>query len=138
MRYAGDKTFLCTRTQCTDTTYVPDQMHAEDLVFMSERYWTLLDAHPTWARYFALADEVIFVAETGTAYRFRLGAADKAVARPAATIAPTLQPSTATPAIERPPTTPNRPRASEWCTPPLLLPLLVVALATARQRHARR
>ncbi len=73
IRYAGEKTFLCEAQSCTDTTYVPDTMIPQDIVFGSKAYWEALTSTPQWGEYFALADETIFVNSEGQAYRFRLG-----------------------------------------------------------------
>jgi Ca-activated chloride channel family protein len=73
IRYAGEKTFLCEAQSCTDTTYVPDIMIPQDIVFGSKAYWEALALTPQWGEYFALAAETIFVSSEGQAYRFRLG-----------------------------------------------------------------
>ena len=73
IRYAGDKTFLCRDGACTDTTFVPDQMRAMSVKFNSETYWQLLTDYPDWNGYLALAPEVIFVTEDGTAYHVQPG-----------------------------------------------------------------
>ncbi len=73
MRYAGDKTFLCSDGGCIDTTYIPDKMNVQDVFFMSSSYWEYVRAHPDWKLYFALGEGTIFVAPDTTAYRFRFG-----------------------------------------------------------------
>ena len=93
VRYVGDKTFFCDATTCTDTAYIPDKMQVQDVVFLSEAYWRLLEAHPDWASYFAVADETIFVAPDGSAYRFRFGASAEEVSPPASAGEPEQEPS---------------------------------------------
>jgi Ca-activated chloride channel family protein len=79
IRYVGEKTFLCEAQSCTDTTYVPDKMVPQDIVFGTTAYWEALKATPQWGEYFALAKETIFVSAASPdhqhhqAYRFLLG-----------------------------------------------------------------
>lgn len=73
IRYAGDKTFLCRDGACTDTVFIPDQMETVAVRFGSETYWQLLTDYPAWSGYLALAPEVIFVTEDGTAYHIQPG-----------------------------------------------------------------
>ncbi|MBN2391611.1 MAG: VWA domain-containing protein [Anaerolineae bacterium] len=82
IRYVGDKTFLCASGGCVDTVYVPDEMKAQDILFMSSAYWELLKAHPDWKLYFALGEGTIFVNPDGAAYRFRFGTETGEVSRP--------------------------------------------------------
>ncbi|MBN2007295.1 MAG: VWA domain-containing protein, partial [Anaerolineae bacterium] len=82
IRYVGDKTFLCTRDGCIDTAYIPDEMTAQDILFMSAAYWEILQAHPDWKLYFALGEGTIFVNPDGTAYRFRFGTETDETPRP--------------------------------------------------------
>lgn len=100
VRYVGDKTFLCDATLCTDTLYIPDKMSLQEIPFMSPAYWELLDAHPTWAAYFALNAETIFVAPDGAAYRFLFGTETDEVARPPEQSVPTATPPQPTPGAE--------------------------------------
>ena len=69
IRYVGDKTFLCDGESCTDTAFIPDKMTTIKLQFGSERYWELVNNEPAWAKYLALAPEVIFVSKTETVYQ---------------------------------------------------------------------
>ena len=93
----GDKTFLCDAEVCTDTLFVPDQMASQEIVFMSEGYWQLVEEHPEFSAYFAVSEATYFVAPDGTAYHFRLGADTEVVQRPASPT-PTRQIDTPTPA----------------------------------------
>ncbi|NBD35569.1 MAG: VWA domain-containing protein [Chloroflexi bacterium] len=144
VQYVGDKTFLCDGQQCIDTAYVPDQMSAQEIVFMSETYHAQLAAHPTWANYFALGEGTIFVAEGGAAYRFVLGAGADDVPPPDAptpTLTPNITPdpngeeATPTPTEETTPTattTPSQPSS----VPPLCngaLALMLVSFVIERR-----
>lgn len=79
IRYAGDKTFLCTGSTgnadavCVDTLFVPDQMTAREIGFGSTTYWQLVSDHPEWRAYLALAPDVTFVASDGAAYHILPG-----------------------------------------------------------------
>ncbi len=107
VRYVGDKTFLCDVTLCTDTLYVPDKMSLQEIPFMSPAYWEILDTHPTWAAYFALNAETIFVAPEGAAYRFLFGTGSDEVARPPEQVDPTATPQPTTSADVTPTTPAN-------------------------------
>jgi len=63
----NDKTFLLQDGVWTDTTFEPDTMTTEKIVFLSDAYFALLDARPELGDYFALGERVIVVVE-GTAY----------------------------------------------------------------------
>jgi hypothetical protein len=63
----GDKTFIELEGVWTDTTFEPDTMTAQEVVFLSDAYFDLLDTLPELARYFALGENVIVVVE-GIAY----------------------------------------------------------------------
>ncbi|MBN1260084.1 MAG: VWA domain-containing protein, partial [Anaerolineae bacterium] len=73
-KYAGDKTFMCSASTCTDTAFIPDQMAPLTVRFDSETYWQKLAANPNWLPYLALAPEVTFVTADGTAYHVQPGA----------------------------------------------------------------
>ncbi len=73
IRYVGERTFLCKDESCTDTTFIPDKMTALKFQFGSESYWQLVSDEPLWAKYLALAPEVIFVSAEGTAYHILPG-----------------------------------------------------------------
>ncbi|MBC8097938.1 MAG: hypothetical protein H7Y11_00720, partial [Armatimonadetes bacterium] len=57
----GGKTFILLDGVWTDTTYAPDTMTPEQVVFLSDAYFALLDAQPELAEYFALGERVIVV-----------------------------------------------------------------------------
>ncbi len=63
----NDKTFLLQNGVWTDTIFQPDTMQTEKVVFLSDAYFELLEAHPELGDYFALGDQVIVVLD-GTAY----------------------------------------------------------------------
>ncbi len=63
----GNKTFLLQNGVWTDTTYEPDLMETQKVVFLSDEYFALIDAKPELSEYFALGDQVIVVID-GTAY----------------------------------------------------------------------
>ncbi len=101
IRHVGDRAFLCQNNVCMDTTYVPDRMTAQEVPFMSKMYWELSAMHPELLTYFAVGEEVFYVADDGTAYHFRFGSDAEITARPesppaVATAAPT--PSATSPA----------------------------------------
>ena len=82
IRYVGEKTFLCDAEICIDTLFIPDQMTPQEIVFMSETYWQLLEKHPEFTAYFSVGKESYFVAADGTSYHFRLGSDTDVVLRP--------------------------------------------------------
>jgi len=63
----NDKTFLLQDGVWTDTTFEPDTMTTQPIVFLSDEYFALLAAQPELGDYFALGDRVIVVVE-GVAY----------------------------------------------------------------------
>jgi hypothetical protein len=64
----GDKTFLLIVGVWTDTTFMPDDMETQDVVFLSDAYFDLLLEKPELAEYFALGELVIVVLD-GVAYQ---------------------------------------------------------------------
>lgn len=67
IQVVGGKTFIQLNGVWTDTTFTPDTMTTQQVVFLSDEYFDLLDQHPELADYFALGDRVIVVVE-GVAY----------------------------------------------------------------------
>lgn len=63
----GDKTFLLQNGVWTDTTFEPDSMTTQEVEFLSDAYFDLLDQHPELSEYFAIGEQVIVVLD-GTAY----------------------------------------------------------------------
>jgi Ca-activated chloride channel homolog len=63
----GDKTFILQNGVWTDTTFQPDTMETQKIVFLSDEYFALLDSNPDLAQYFAVGDRVIVVVDD-TAY----------------------------------------------------------------------
>jgi hypothetical protein len=64
----GDRTFVWRNEKWVDTTYDPDVMDEPvQLPFLSDIYFTLLEAQPRVAEYYALGEAVIFVLD-GIAY----------------------------------------------------------------------
>ncbi len=62
-----DKTFIWQNGVYIDTTFDPDTMATEGVVFFSDDYFALIDAFPALAGYFSVSEAVIVVYE-GTAY----------------------------------------------------------------------
>jgi Ca-activated chloride channel family protein len=63
----GDKTFIQLNGVWTDTTFNPDEMETEPVVFLSDAYFDLLTNIPALGEFFALGDQVIVVYD-GIAY----------------------------------------------------------------------
>jgi Ca-activated chloride channel family protein len=61
------KTFILQNGVWTDTTFAPDTMQTQKIVFLSDEYFNLLTTMPELSDYFALGDRVIVVVE-GAAY----------------------------------------------------------------------
>lgn len=61
------KTFILQNEVWTDTTFEPDTMQTQKVVFLSDEYFSLLDSHPELGVYFALGDRVIVLLD-GVAY----------------------------------------------------------------------
>lgn len=57
----GGKTFLLQDGVWTDTTFLPDTMTTQPVVFLSDEYFTLVADMPELASYFALGERVIVV-----------------------------------------------------------------------------
>ncbi|MBL8161526.1 MAG: VWA domain-containing protein, partial [Anaerolineae bacterium] len=53
------KTFILQNDVWTDTTFAPDTMTTQQVTFLSDEYFALLDAHPELGEYFALGERVI-------------------------------------------------------------------------------
>ncbi len=125
LRYVGDKTFICEANQCTDTTYIPDQMTTREVVFGSDTYWDTLASSPSWSLYFSLAQDVVFVASDGHAYHFRLGEANEWPAPPSPTpshadaTTPTARPDKPSPATPTPDQIAAAPTSNPTATPDL-------------------
>lgn len=63
----GDRTFLWRDGAWIDTTYQADDMTPEQIVFLSDAYFDLLDQDERVAQFYALGEHVIFVLD-GVAY----------------------------------------------------------------------
>ncbi|MCB9455740.1 MAG: VWA domain-containing protein [Anaerolineaceae bacterium] len=63
----NSKTFILQNGVWTDTTFEPDTMQTQPVVFLSDAYFALLDSVPELGDYFALGDRVIVVWD-GVAY----------------------------------------------------------------------
>jgi Ca-activated chloride channel family protein len=61
------KTFFLRDGVWTDSTFDPDTMAAEQVPFLSDAYFALLNAQPRLGPFFALGDRVIVVLD-GAAY----------------------------------------------------------------------
>lgn len=104
IRYAGNRTFICTSDQCTDTAYVPDTMLLTDVPFLSNAYYDLLATEPALAIAFSLSTNTIVVGTDGVAYRFLLTESADVPREPA--------PATATPGTAVSPPSGETPQAS--------------------------
>lgn len=67
LRYVGDRTFINQNGVWVDTLYDSDTMQLEEIEFLSDAYFDLLDTNERVAEFYALGDEVIFVLNS-TAY----------------------------------------------------------------------
>jgi hypothetical protein len=63
----GGKTFLWQNDVWVDTTFEPDTMETEKIVFLSDAYFDLLTTYPALGEYLAVGERVIVVYE-GIAY----------------------------------------------------------------------
>jgi Ca-activated chloride channel homolog len=63
----GDKTFVLRDGVWTDTAFTPDSMTAQQVTFLSDEYFALLDLSPMMGDYLALGERVIVVVDQ-TAY----------------------------------------------------------------------
>jgi Ca-activated chloride channel homolog len=77
----GDKTFITQNGVWTDTTFTPDTMETQKVVFLSDEYFALLAEKPELAEYFALGDRVIVVHE-GVAYEVTAEVTTETTAEP--------------------------------------------------------
>jgi Ca-activated chloride channel homolog len=68
LQVVGDKTFLWQEGVWTDTAYIADDMTTQDVVFLSDEYFALLEQFPDLRRYFALGSKVI-VLYNGVVYQ---------------------------------------------------------------------
>ena len=67
IRTVNDKTFIQQNGVWTDTTFNPDTMETQKVVFLSDEYFALITSNPTLGDYFALGERVIVVVD-GVAY----------------------------------------------------------------------
>ncbi|MBN1681137.1 MAG: VWA domain-containing protein [Anaerolineae bacterium] len=67
VQYAGDRTFVWRDDMWIDTLYNPDTMTPEEIVFLSDEYFDLLELDPVVGEFLSLGDHVLFVWED-TAY----------------------------------------------------------------------
>jgi Ca-activated chloride channel family protein len=61
------KTFILQNGVWTDTTFAPDTMTTQQVVFLSDEYFALLEQKPELGEYFAIGERVIVVLD-GSAY----------------------------------------------------------------------
>ncbi len=71
IRVVGPRTFVFQEGAWVDTTFDPQQMKAQEIVFLSDDYARLLDLRPDIAPALALGDQVTLVVD-GLAYRILL------------------------------------------------------------------
>ncbi|MBI5931459.1 MAG: VWA domain-containing protein [Chloroflexi bacterium] len=67
MQVVGDRTFVWRDGVWIDTTYDADTMEPEEIVFLSDAYFELLDTDDRVAEFYAVGEQVIFVLD-GKAY----------------------------------------------------------------------
>lgn len=67
LQTVGDKTFILRDGVWTDTSFMPDVMETQEVLFLSDAYFDLLEAKPELAQYFALGQRVIVLLD-GVAY----------------------------------------------------------------------
>ena len=75
MQYVDDKTFLLENGVWVDTTFKPDIMDTIKIEFGSSVYFELLATRPSWGKFMALGERVIFVVGD-TAYEIVDGPGD--------------------------------------------------------------
>ncbi len=61
IKQVNDRTFILRNGVWTDTLYTTDKMKVQSVIFLSDDYFKLLDAHPEIKDYLAIADHVIVV-----------------------------------------------------------------------------
>ncbi|NDJ85961.1 MAG: VWA domain-containing protein [Chloroflexi bacterium] len=67
VQVVADRTFIYRNGVWIDTTYAPDEMTPEQVVFLSDTYFALMEQDERVAQYYALGERVIFVLD-GQAY----------------------------------------------------------------------
>ena len=67
LKYVDDKTFKLENGIWVDTVYDPRSMETRGFAFGSDVYFDLLSNRPSWGKYMALGEQVIFVSD-GIAY----------------------------------------------------------------------
>jgi Ca-activated chloride channel family protein len=117
VRIVGARTFVNHAGTWIDTTYDPQSMPTQKVVFLSGDYFALAQAHPELAAAFALGGQVIVV-QAGTAYEVvaegtpveplaPLSTPDSPLPNATAAIEPTTSPAaTSTPGLPAQPATP--------------------------------
>jgi Ca-activated chloride channel family protein len=101
VRQVGSKAFVLRDGVWTDTTFDPETMVPLQVGFGSDGYFDLLESRPEWGEYFAVGQQVIFVAE-GQAYELVLGEGDPVEIPPTRIPEPTAEPPTAVAPTEVP------------------------------------
>ena len=61
IKFVGEKTFFLQAGIWMDSIFDPERMDPVLIEFGSRAYYDFLNARPTWGKYFALGEEVIFV-----------------------------------------------------------------------------
>src|SRR5262249_51731240 len=61
IKQVNDRTFILRNGIWTDTLYTSDKMKVQQVVFLSDEYFKLLDTHPEIKDYLAIGDHVIIV-----------------------------------------------------------------------------
>jgi len=139
VRLVGSKTFVLQDGVWTDTAFDPSQMSTTQVGFGSQAYFDLLAARSEWGAYFALGEQVIFVAD-GKAYEVVEGEAGPVE------VPPTFTPEPGQPTVEPThpgqttvePTRPGQPTATPGagglCTGAAVMGVMALAAAALWQR----
>lgn len=139
VRQAGSKTFLLNADVWVDTAFNLDAMHAEKVLFGSERYFELLAQYPEIGPYLALGDRVTVVL-AGHAYAIGPEGATAAAMPAAASSTPAQAQltSTAEGAVTQPPPGTVAPTATTGQSAPPRAPLTPTPTVTPMPAPALR
>lgn len=92
IRIVGTRTFLFQAGTWVDTAYDPEKMQAQQVVFLSEDYFRLLEARPDLSPAFALGEQVTLVVDGQVFEVVREGQAENPLTLPPALSTPEAQP----------------------------------------------
>jgi hypothetical protein len=135
----GSKTFKLQDHVWTDTAFDPSRMTTVQVGFGSDDYFDLLGSRPEWGAYFALGEQVVFVAE-GKAYEVVAGEAEPIEVPPTHTAEPDL-PTVEAPRPVQPTATPvsggeqtTTGSGGGVCTGAMVMGVIALAVAVLWQR----